>query len=168
MVFKIFGDAHLGRVFKTNVALHRRGEYEKKQMDTFKGTIICWSVRTENPTGYLKVQVGDLFDKAVVSNQVVLDTIKLLQIWRKRPWKYLHYFWGTMTIVSQLQNQRRGIFWLNFSMEVITFVCENLEFILSQINLKFYLWVGIFHPSVAQAYLEAEKEVMTQMWLFAI
>ena len=58
------GDAHLGRVFKTNVALHRRGEYEKKQMDTFKELLFA-ECPDENPTGYLKVQVGDLFDKAV-------------------------------------------------------------------------------------------------------
>ena len=87
------GDAHLGRVFKTNVALHRRGEYEKKQMDTFKELLFA-ECPDENPTGYLKVQVGDLFDKAVVSNQVVLDTIKLLQEFEEKGQEIIYIISG--------------------------------------------------------------------------
>lgn len=73
------GDAHLGRVFKNNVALDRRGEWEKKQMASFDEELFkTMPIGVENPH-YIRVQAGDLFDKPIVSNEVLMDTVKILK-----------------------------------------------------------------------------------------
>ena len=73
------GDAHLGRVFKTNVALDRRGEYEEHQFEQFEKLLTSSRPEGLERAQFIKCQVGDLFDKAVVSNQTVLRTLKLLE-----------------------------------------------------------------------------------------
>ena len=75
------GDAHLGRVFKTNVALDRRGEYEEQQFEEFERLLKVSRPEGLENSHYIKCQVGDLFDKAVVSNQTVLRTLELLQFY---------------------------------------------------------------------------------------
>lgn len=77
------GDAHLGRVFKTNVALDRRGEYEEHQFGEFEKLLNKPRPEGLAKTQYIKCQVGDLFDKAVVSNQTILRTLELLQSYEK-------------------------------------------------------------------------------------
>ena len=78
------GDCHLGRVFKTNVSLDRRGEYEKTQMVAFRELLFTPRPEEVPPTRFIRTQVGDLFDKAVVSNQVLLETLKVLQEYEKK------------------------------------------------------------------------------------
>lgn len=65
------GDAHFGRVFKTNVPLHRRGEYEEAQMQAFLELL--------NIDCNLKIQTGDLLDKAQVSTSVLIKLITELE-----------------------------------------------------------------------------------------
>lgn len=78
---KTIGDVHLGRVFKNNVPLHRRGEYENLQLQTLKQEL-----NTPAPVGaegalldLVNVQVGDWFDKGVVANRDVLNSYNILK-----------------------------------------------------------------------------------------
>lgn len=63
----ILGDPHLGRIFKTGVPLHRLGDRDKYQFETFKQSLNL-------VTKPLHVCLGDLFDKFRVSNEIVLAT----------------------------------------------------------------------------------------------
>lgn len=62
---KIIGDVHLGRRFITGVPLHRRGDREKMVMEQFERELRSVG------DAQLCVQVGDIFDKFVVSNEVL-------------------------------------------------------------------------------------------------
>ncbi|MFN4091656.1 MAG: exonuclease SbcCD subunit D [Brevundimonas sp.] len=74
---KYLGDVHLGKKFEANVPLHRRGDREKMQWAQF-----LQELEGEGPL----VQVGDLFDKPVVSNAVVFETARALKAaQQKRP-----------------------------------------------------------------------------------
>lgn len=152
------GDAHLGRVFKTNVALHRRGEYEKKQMNTFKELLFA-ECPDENPTGYIKVQVGDLFDKAVVSNQVVLDTIKLLQEFEEKGQEIIYIISGNHDDSKSITEPTSWDILAKFfhGSDYVRFVKTwEVHTFPDQSQVLFVGWN--IHQSVAQAYLEAEKE----------
>jgi DNA repair exonuclease SbcCD nuclease subunit len=63
----LLGDPHLGRSFIHGVPLDRRGEREKMQFEQFHNNLL-------NANGELHVCMGDLFDKAVVSYSVILNT----------------------------------------------------------------------------------------------
>lgn len=65
------GDVHFGRIFKNNVPLNRRGEYETLQMQSFLHLL--------NSKTNLKIQTGDLFDKPHISASVLLWCIKQLR-----------------------------------------------------------------------------------------
>lgn len=65
------GDVHLGKVFKNGVPLHRRGERERMQWAEFEAHL-----NAVDP-GDLHVQVGDLFDQAIVPYSVVLCAARL-------------------------------------------------------------------------------------------
>lgn len=69
---KLIGDVHLGRRFINGVPLHRRGEREKMVWDHFvrelhdvEGCDYC-------------IQVGDIFDRTVVPNALVLETYQAI------------------------------------------------------------------------------------------
>lgn len=67
---KLLGDTHLGREFVRNVPLHRRGDREKMVWAQFEKEL--------NPEGCeVHIHMGDLFDKPVVSNNVVLRAARL-------------------------------------------------------------------------------------------
>ena len=60
MNIKLLGDVHLGKRWKTNVPLHRRGEREALQWAEFEQNLL------DMDDYDIHVQVGDLFDEAVV------------------------------------------------------------------------------------------------------
>lgn len=80
-VLKTIGDTHLGRVFKNNVPLHRRGEYERQQYLVLKEHLEKNVVPfDEQPVlESIRCQVGDWFDKSVVANRDVLNSYHILQ-----------------------------------------------------------------------------------------
>lgn len=73
------GDTHFGRVFRYNITLDRRGEWEHQQMVKFKEELLI----KQRPEGvpassFIRVQAGDLFDKPNVSNESLMDMVKVL------------------------------------------------------------------------------------------
>lgn len=73
------GDGHLGRIFKNNVPLDRRGEWEDFQITT-----LINALEKARPEGvpaeqYIRVQAGDLFDKAIISNEVLMEMVNILK-----------------------------------------------------------------------------------------
>jgi len=62
---KFLGDVHLGKPFKNGVPLHRRGDRARIQWDEFERNL------NEVQGVRLHVQVGDLFDEAVVPYGVI-------------------------------------------------------------------------------------------------
>lgn len=71
----LIGDPHLGRVFKANVPLDRRGEREQMMMDDFQMQL--WGAEDD-----LIVIVGDLFDHWYVSWDCLVDTIHIILTWQ--------------------------------------------------------------------------------------
>ncbi len=68
------GDPHLGKVFTSGVPLHRRGEREESQWLDFERSL------TELPFNtHTHICMGDLFDRSVVPNSVVLRAARLYQ-----------------------------------------------------------------------------------------
>lgn len=73
MSIKFIGDVHLGRKFVHNVPLHRRGEREEGQFIQFEQEL-------NEVEGYdTCVQVGDIFDKAIVGFDVIMRTVDLIR-----------------------------------------------------------------------------------------
>lgn len=64
----LIGDPHLGREFVLNVPLDRRGDREEMMMDDFRTRLI-------GEPGQTTVIVGDLFEKPIVSQHVLHQTI---------------------------------------------------------------------------------------------
>lgn len=73
MDLHLIGDCHLGRVFKNDVPLNRRGEREAIFQQKFVEELRKGGAY---PTC---VQVGDLFDKAVVSLETLLFTMRVIR-----------------------------------------------------------------------------------------
>jgi len=63
--YEVLGDPHLGRKFETGVPLHRKGEREHMQRQTFIDALM-------EATADVHVTMGDLFDKFIVPPEVVL------------------------------------------------------------------------------------------------
>lgn len=77
------GDTHLGRVFKTDVPLSRRGEYEERQFEVLEDLLSF--VSEDIPDSKLiRTQVGDWFDKATVSTAAVFRSKRLLEHYAAR------------------------------------------------------------------------------------
>lgn len=72
----LIGDVHLGRVFKNDVPLHRRGQRETMLREAFISEL---NEGVSNPEAEMVVQVGDLFDKVLVSLDVLIDTMNLIK-----------------------------------------------------------------------------------------
>lgn len=64
-MIKLLGDVHLGKRFKTNVPLHRRGDRERMQWAEFEAHL------NDVEAGDVHIQVGDLFDEAIVPYGVI-------------------------------------------------------------------------------------------------
>lgn len=68
------GDTHLGRVFKNDVPLHRRGDYEERQYQELDRLLNAELPEGCNAFNYLRIQVGDWFDKPTVSMTAILKS----------------------------------------------------------------------------------------------
>lgn len=68
--FAFLGDPHLGRPFRNGVPLHRMGERERLQHETFRSFFQECTVQNIR-AGFC---VGDLFNSFTVSNNVVMET----------------------------------------------------------------------------------------------
>jgi len=79
------GDTHLGRVFKNDVPLDRRGDYEQHQYEKLQE--LLWAepkiTNSEVKGRYVKAQVGDWFDKPVVALNVIQQSVDLLEQYAK-------------------------------------------------------------------------------------
>lgn len=71
MTIQFIGDVHAGKKFEAGVPLHRRGERERSILDQLRAEVM-------SGTGPV-VQVGDIFDKTVVSNSVVWEVAQILR-----------------------------------------------------------------------------------------
>lgn len=71
------GDTHLGRVFKNDVRLERRGDYEAQQIEELRKLL-----DTEKPElnkgNFAIFQAGDWFDKPVVNLAVIMKSAEML------------------------------------------------------------------------------------------
>jgi len=70
-LMQFIGDVHTGKKFETGVPLHRRGERERAILDQFRAELMSGT----EPV----IQVGDIFDKTVVSNSVVWEVAQALR-----------------------------------------------------------------------------------------
>ena len=70
LVVSFIGDPHLGKNFP-HIPLHRKGEREAQQYQTFKEQL-------ESPSDAV-VMVGDLFDTYIVSNEVLINTYNCIR-----------------------------------------------------------------------------------------
>ena len=73
---KIIGDPHLGREFKQNVPLDRRGEREALMFKQFTDEL--------NVPDDLIIVIGDLFEHWYISYENLYRTIEILLSWQKR------------------------------------------------------------------------------------
>lgn len=70
---RLIGDPHQGRVYRSGVPLHRRGEREQLNRDTFLSAMLELPEDVE-----MVVIVGDLFDKFVVDPATLLFVYEIL------------------------------------------------------------------------------------------
>lgn len=75
---QMIGDGHLGRVFRNNVAIERRGEWEAFQLKRFQEEIYKPKMEGVLPSNFIRVQAGDLLDKAIVSNEILMSLMTIL------------------------------------------------------------------------------------------
>ena len=73
---QFIGDTHLGKTFKNNVLLTRRGEYEALQYQVLTEKL---TFKPDSIAEFIRCQVGDWFDKSVVSINDVLKSYQLLK-----------------------------------------------------------------------------------------
>lgn len=78
-LIKTIGDAHMGQVFKNDVPLNRRGDYEAYQISVLDVHMFGQLPEECNPGNTLRCQVGDWFHKATVPASVVVESYKLCQ-----------------------------------------------------------------------------------------
>lgn len=77
------GDTHLGRIFKNDVPLSRRGEYEAKQIDELE-KLLTIDPPELSKDNFAKFQAGDWFDKPVVNLAVIMKSAKMLKQYANR------------------------------------------------------------------------------------
>lgn len=78
-LIKTIGDAHLGQVFKNDVPLNRRGDYEKHQEGVLVNHLFGELPEHSTPENTLRCQVGDWFHKATVPSSVIIKSYHLCQ-----------------------------------------------------------------------------------------
>ena len=117
----VVGDPHLGRQFVHGVPLHRRGEREKLVWAHFQRELMV--------PADVHVCLGDLFDKAVVSYDTIVNAAMLyIQVATQNPDIQYFVLRGNHDISKDLT--RRSAFDV-FSMLVR--VCENIHVVTDQI-----------------------------------
>jgi DNA repair exonuclease SbcCD nuclease subunit len=110
--FKLIGDPHLGRVFKTGVPTHRLGGREN-----FVNIDFCNQVQTTDNTPI--IVMGDLFDKYSVSENIVLDVAETLN--SAAEWKKIYILRGNHD--ESRDEAKRGSF------DVLERLCPNVVFV---------------------------------------
>jgi len=110
--FKLIGDPHLGRVFKTGVPTHRLGDRERLVEEQFYAEI---SDRTSVPV----IIMGDLFDKYSVPESLVLWTADKLN--EAARWKDIYVLRGNHDLSRD--EEKRGSF------DVLERLCPKVVFV---------------------------------------
>lgn len=110
--FKLIGDPHLGRVFKTGVPTHRLGDRERLVEEQFYSEI---SDRTSVPI----IIMGDLFDKYSVPESLVLWTADKLN--EAARWKDIYILRGNHDLSRD--EEKRGSF------DVLERLCPKVVFV---------------------------------------
>lgn len=110
--FKLIGDPHLGRVFKTGVPTHRLGDRERLVEEQFYAEI---SDRTSVPI----IIMGDLFDKYSVPESLVLWTADKLN--EAARWKEIYVLRGNHDLSRD--EEKRGSF------DVLERLCPKVVFV---------------------------------------
>ena len=75
-LIQTIGDPHIGRIWQTGVPSNRRGEREASQLAQLQQLLIPIEIGKYNTNTI--IIMGDLFDKAIVSNNVVKDFYYLI------------------------------------------------------------------------------------------
>ena len=163
---KTIGDAHFGRVFKTNVPLDRRGEYEALQLRTLKehlhmdipvdaaGTL----------TDLIRCHVGDWFDKSVVANRDVLNSYSLLKDYERDHIEPLYIISGNHDDSKSITEPTSWDVLAQFFMDSkrVIFVKKwKVHQLDDGTQILFVGWN--IHDSVASAYLEAVEAGFNQI-----
>jgi len=81
---KLLGDPHIGKTFKNGVPLHRRGEREASQMETFRKSFM-WNDEFD-----IHINLGDLFDKPYVPTELILQTAETY-LWAAKHRRYTQF-----------------------------------------------------------------------------
>ena len=110
--FKLIGDPHLGRVFRTGVPTHRLGDRERLVEEQFYAEI---SDRTSVPV----IIMGDLFDKYSVPESLVLWAADKLN--EAAEWKKIYVLRGNHDLSRD--EEKRGSF------DVLEKLCPNVVFV---------------------------------------
>ena len=110
--FKLIGDLHLGRVFKTGVPTHRLGDRERLVEEQFYAEI---SDRTSVPV----IIMGDLFDKYSVPESLVLWAADKLN--EAAEWKKIYVLRGNHDLSRD--EEKRGSF------DVLEKLCPKMVFV---------------------------------------
>ena len=110
--FKLIGDPHLGRVFKTGVPTHRIGEREAD-------VLLDFNLRVLTVDDVPIIVMGDLFDKYSVSENIVLDVAETLNA--ATEWKKVYVLRGNHD--STRDSVRKGSF------DVLEKLCPKVVFV---------------------------------------
>lgn len=81
------GDTHLGRVFKSDIRLERRGEYESLQRDRLDQLLNTPKNPELDGSNFARFQAGDWFDKPVVSLESILYSKNILEDYAQETFK---------------------------------------------------------------------------------
>ena len=110
--FKLIGDPHLGRVFRTGVPVHRLGEREAD-------VLLDFNLRVLTVDDVPIIVMGDLFDKYSVSENIVLDVAETLN--SAAEWKKIYVLRGNHD--SSRDSVRKGSF------DVLERLCPKVVFV---------------------------------------
>ena len=110
--FKLIGDPHIGRVFKTGVPLHRLGEREKMVQDQLALELLS---NDDTPI----IIMGDLFDKYSIPDSLVLWLSEVLN--EATSWKKIYNLRGNHCVSKDIN--KRGSF------DVLERLCPDVTFV---------------------------------------
>jgi DNA repair exonuclease SbcCD nuclease subunit len=110
--FKLIGDPHLGRVFRTGVPVHRLGEREAD-------VLLDFNLRVLTVDDVPIIIMGDLFDKYSVPENLVLDVAETLN--KAAGWKPIYVLRGNHD--SSRDSVRKGSF------DVLERLCPKVVFV---------------------------------------
>lgn len=110
--FKLVGDPHIGRVFKTGVPLHRLGEREKMVQDQLALELLS---NDDTPI----IIMGDLFDKYSIPDSLVLWLSEVLN--EATSWKKIYNLRGNHCVSKDVN--KKGSF------DVLERLCPSVVFV---------------------------------------